>query len=79
MCGINVESISNLLFGCKVAAHVWKMCDLWVGLSSVHHNIATSHFIQFELQGMNKLQQIVAVYVGGHYMVHLESKKQYHL
>ena len=54
MCGINVEYVSHLFFSGKVVAHVWKMCDLWVGLSSVHHNIVVSHFIRFELQGMNK-------------------------
>jgi len=58
-CEINVESVSHLFFGCKVAAYVWKECDLWVGLSSVHHNIAASNFIQFELQGTNKNYNIL--------------------
>ena len=67
MYGINVESFSHLFFRCKVVVHVWKMCDLWVKLSFVHHNIGASHFIQFELQDMNKncnkLQQCMWVVI----------------
>jgi len=38
------ESASHLFFSCTMSQKVWKMCDSWIRVSSVHHNQARIHF-----------------------------------
>lgn len=34
----SVESV-RLVFICVVASQIWKMCDNWFGVNSVHHTL----------------------------------------
>jgi len=50
------ESASHLFFSCIVSQKVWKMCDSWIGVSSMHHNQATIHFKHFHMSNLNTRQ-----------------------
>jgi len=38
---------------------VWKMCDSWIGVGSVHHNQARIHFQHIHMSNLNTRQNIV--------------------
>jgi len=59
MCHCCDETVTHLFFSCRIAARLWKMCDSWLGLYSVHHNSAEIHFLQFEHLGLSKSCNIV--------------------
>jgi len=50
------ESASHLFFSCAMSQKVWKMCDSWIGVSSVHHNQARIHFQHFHMSSLNTRQ-----------------------
>jgi len=54
MCGRCEESISNLFFNYLITVSIWKWCDNWVGIATVHHNVAKYHFHQFCLPRLSK-------------------------
>jgi len=53
------ESASHLFFSCGMSQKVWKMCDSWIGVSSVHHNQARIHFQHFHLSSLNTRQNTI--------------------
>jgi len=69
MCGNNKETISHLFFSCRTRNYIWKLCENWVGISSVHHERAREHFLQFQILGLsnkcNKVWRCIWVMVIG--------------
>jgi len=53
------QIVIHLFFSCMIAARLWKMCDSWPGIYSIHHNFAEIHFLQFEHLGLSKICNIV--------------------
>jgi len=45
---------------------VWCLCDIWVGIQSVHHNNIMKHFLNFNLMELNDKQNKIwqGVWVG---------------
>jgi len=49
LCGREEETTSHNLITCIVSNVVWKLCNSWLGISLVNHNVLINHFEQSRL------------------------------
>ena len=54
LCGREEESTSHILITCVVSSSVWNMCNSWLEISTVNHNVLVNHFDQFLCLCFNK-------------------------
>jgi len=52
-CNSCEETVYHVFFSCKKTSSIWKLCDKWIGVQNVHHNEAHSHWLRFELAGLD--------------------------
>ena len=38
------ETIQHLFFNCIFVGKIWNMCEKWIRIVTIHHNIAKNHF-----------------------------------
>jgi len=54
MCRKEKELVQHLFFECNVTWKIWKLCDKWVSINSIHHNSTREHLSRFSMPGMTK-------------------------
>jgi len=54
MCNSRKKNVSHLFFTCSIVGKIWSICETWLGVQFVHHNMPKQHFLGFTLTGLDK-------------------------